>query len=78
MIKDKLSEIELDVKYTIFKEQKKLSTLNSIKELLDQVDYSVEKVPVEDVDKLSKLIIFLKGEALNADENELIEKIVRK
>ncbi|MCK5638945.1 MAG: hypothetical protein KAH67_09545 [Flavobacteriaceae bacterium] len=77
MIKEKLSEIELDVKYNIFKEQKLLKSIESIKELLNQVDFSVETVPVEDTDKLSKLLIFLKGKALNSDENKLVEILVK-
>ncbi len=77
MIKEKLSEIELDVKYNIFKEQKLLKSIESIKELLNQVDFSVETVPVEDIDKLSKLLIFLKGKALNSDENKLVEILVK-
>ncbi len=76
MIKEKLSEIELDVKYNIFKEQKLLKSIESIKELLNQVDFSVETVPMKDINKLSQLLVFLKGKALNDDENKLVEIIV--
>jgi pantothenate synthetase len=77
MITQKLSEIELDVKYNIYLEQKRLKAIKTIKELLDQIDFSVEVVPFGDIKKLSKLLVSLKGKALDEEENRLIEKIVK-
>ncbi len=77
MITQVLSDIELEVKYKIYKEQKRLIAVKTVKELFDQVDFSVEVVPSEDIEKLSRLLVSLKGKALNEEENRLIEKIVK-
>ncbi len=77
MITQILSDIELDVKYKIYKEQKRLKAIKNVKELLDQIDFSAEVVPFEDIKKLSQLLVSLKGEALDEEENQLIVKIVK-
>ncbi len=77
MITQVLSDIELDVKYKIYKEQKRLIAVKTVKELLDQVDFSVEVVPLEDIEKLSRLLVSLKGKELNEEEKRLIEKIIK-
>ena len=45
-------------------------------ELLNQIDHEVEEVPLQDRDRLSRLLVSLKGCELNEEENQLIERII--
>ena len=76
MITQKLSSIESEVKNNIFIEQKRLIAVKTFIELFNQIDFSVEVVPFEDIERLSRLLVSLKGKELNEEENRLIEKIV--
>ncbi len=77
MIQEVLTDIELEVKYKIYTEQKNLVAVKSLKELLNQVDHEVEQVPLEDKERLSKLLVSLKGQALSDVENRMIERIIK-
>ena len=76
MITDKLNFIELNVKSTIYKEQNKLAAVKTIQELLSQIDFEAEVVPMKNVERLTKLLYSLKGRALNEEEIELLRSIV--
>jgi hypothetical protein len=76
MIQELLTEIELEVKYKIYTEQKNLVAVKSLKELLNQIDHEVEEVPLRDRERLSKLLISLKGQALSDIENRMIERVI--
>lgn len=76
MLKSKLYELELDLKYRIFQDQKKLSAVKSIKELLHQIDFSAEKV-LFDKEKLTSLLLELKGEDLTEDEKVIVNELVK-
>ncbi len=76
MIIDKLSKIELTSKYRINSEYRKLDTVRIFKELLNQVDFSSEIVPMEDYKKLTKVLTSLKGKQLSKCETKLIEELV--
>jgi len=76
MIIDKLSKIELTSKYRINSEYRKLDTVRIFKELLNQVDFSSEVVPMEDYKKLTKVLTSLKGKQLSKCETKLIEELV--
>jgi len=76
MILDKLTSIELEVKSNIYKEQNKLVAVKTIQDLLDQIDFNAEIVPMEDLDKLSMLLDSLKGRALSEEESELLKRLV--
>ena len=76
MIQELLTEIELEVKYKIYTEQKNLVAVKSLKELLNQVDHEVEEVPLGDKERLSKLLISLKGQALSDIESRMIERVI--
>ncbi|MEL4457299.1 hypothetical protein [Lutimonas vermicola] len=78
MIQKLLTDIEMEVKYNIYTEQKNLIAVKNLKELLNQIDYEAEAVPLEDKHKLSRLLVTLKGRALSDAENQLIERIIRK
>jgi hypothetical protein len=78
MIRERLTAIEHDVKNRIYLEQKSLVAVRTLKELMDQIDHEVEDVPLEDKDRLSRLLVSLKGGALTEEESRLIERIIIK
>lgn len=78
MIIDELSKIELASKFRINSEYRKLDTLRILKELLNQIGFSLEIVPFEDYKKLNELFTSLKGKQLSKCEINLIEEIVEK
>ena len=78
MIMERLTAIEHDVKNRICLEQKSLVAVRTLKELMDQIDHEVEDVPLEDKDRLSRLLVSLKGGALTEEESRLIERIIIK
>lgn len=57
-------------------EEGKLKAANSIKELLDQIDYKAEVVPESNIEMFTRLLTSLKGESLSKEEIELIGEIV--
>ena len=76
MILEKLSIIELEVKFDIYKGQNKLKAIRSIIELLDQIDFGAEVVPTDDIEKSSELLNSLKGSTLNENECEVIRSLI--
>ena len=76
MIQDILTDIEMDVKHKIYTEQKKLVAVKNLKEILSQIDHEAEVVPFVDKEKLSSLLVLLKGQSLNDDEYRMIERVV--
>ena len=76
MIQTKLLLIE----YSIINESKnnqwKLKTVRLIRDLLAQIDFSAEVVPVENVNKLTGLLTSLKGSDLNHEEKLLVKELV--
>ena len=76
MIQEIISNIEMDVKYKIYAEQKKLVAVKNLKEILSQIDHEVEVVPFKDRERFSKLLVLLKGQALSEEENRMLERIV--
>lgn len=77
MIQDLLTDIEMEVKHHIDAEQKNLVAVKNLKELLNQIDHEVEVVPYRDKEKLSRLLVSLKGRALNDVEYLMIERIIK-
>ncbi|MCF6349311.1 MAG: hypothetical protein L3J20_13635 [Flavobacteriaceae bacterium] len=76
MIK-KLSEIELEIRYTIYIEQKKLNAVRTIIELFNQLDFPTQMTSIENIEELTKLLISLKGKQLSDEEANLVEEIMR-
>jgi hypothetical protein len=54
----------------------KLKAANSIKKLLEKIDYKAEVVPENNPEMFIRLLTSLKKEPLNKDENELVAEIV--
>jgi hypothetical protein len=76
LIISKITDIKSVTKKNIKTETKKLATLKSISELLSQIDFSTEEVPINDKDRLEKLLISLKGEKLTKHESKLVCEII--
>jgi hypothetical protein len=76
MIKEILVAIEDEVKDRVYREQKSLVAIKTVKELINQIDHEVEEVPLQDKDRLSRLLVSLKGHELNEEESRLIERII--
>ena len=76
MIKEILIEIEEEVRDRVYREQKSLVAVKTVMELVNQIDHEVEEVPLQDRNRLSKLLVSLKGTELNEEESRLIEKII--
>ena len=76
MILNKLTSIELEVKSSIYKEQNKLVAIKTLQDLLDQIDFNAEIVPMENIEKLSTLLNSLKGRALDEEERELLIRLI--
>ena len=76
MIQTKLLLIE----YSIINESKnnqwKLKTVRLIRDLLAQIDFGAEVVPVENANKLTGLLSSLKGSDLNHEEKLLVKELV--
>ncbi len=77
MITKILSDIELDIKYSIYIEQKKLDAIKSVSGLLSQIDFNAEVVPYENPEKLTQLLISLKGNELSLEEKNIIDIIAQ-
>jgi hypothetical protein len=56
--------------------KEKLKAANSIKELLEQIDFRSEVVPENNLEMFLRLVASLKGKPLEAGEILLIEEIV--
>jgi hypothetical protein len=56
--------------------EEKLKAANSIKELLEQIDFKAEIVPENNPEMFARLLTSLKGVPLNENENELVDEIV--
>lgn len=77
MIQKLLTDMEQEVKYKIYTEQKSLAAVKTMKELMNQIDHEVEEVPFQDKERLSRLLVSLKGTALNEEEDRLVERIIQ-
>ncbi|WKK66428.1 hypothetical protein [Lutimonas zeaxanthinifaciens] len=75
MIQKVLTDIEIEVSNRINEEENNLKAVKELKLLLDQIDYEAEVVPFEDKERLSRLLVSLKGATLNESENQLVERI---
>lgn len=76
MIIEKLMVEEFAAERTIKEEYTKLKAIRSISELLKQIDFTVEVVPLKDPNRLKRLMVSLKGEPLNSEEIKVIQTIV--
>lgn len=50
--------------------------LKSIKQLLKKIDFKYESVPLDDLKKLQKLLVYLKGSELSYEEEQVLPFLV--
>lgn len=53
----------------------RLEAIQSIKELLSQIDHMIEKLPFEDSERIIGLLTSLKGAPLNIEEKKIVLEI---
>ena len=75
MILKTISIIKHTSKINIQNEVEKLETITTIEKLLNEIDFSSEEVPMNDVEKLTTLLSLLKEEELNTNEIALVKEI---
>ena len=76
MIKEILIAIEEDARDRLYREQKSLVAVKTVMELVNQIDHEVEEVPLQDRDRMTRLLVSLKGCDLNDEEERLIDRII--
>ena len=75
MILENLLMAEKTVKENIKLNLRMLESIKSIRKLLRQIDFSSEVLPIEDKEKLQRLLISLKGDSLTRDEVALVDEL---
>jgi hypothetical protein len=75
MIIERLLYAVNEIQVRMEKEAGRLEAIRSIRKLLSEVDFTAEVVPVEDKDRLIRLLVSLKGHALTDNELEVINEI---
>ncbi len=76
MIKEILIAIEEEARDRVYREQKSLVAVKTLMELVNQIDHEVEEVPLQDRDRMTRLLVSLKGCDLNDEEERLIDRII--
>ena len=77
MIYQKIFITERNIKKALETDMKKMETLESIKELLNQVDSSAEIIPASSPERLYLLLKDLKGSDLTRQEKQMMNEILR-
>ncbi len=78
MILEKLSTMEMQAQEQSEQVQKRVQAIKSLQQLLQQIDFSVEEVPVDSSDRFLKLLQSLKNDQLSKDEEDLVDEILAK
>lgn len=76
MIQTKLLLLEYSVIKSPTVTKWKLKTIRTIRDLIAQIDFNAEVVPVDNEEKLSDLLTSLKGNKLSNDEMNLVKELV--
>jgi hypothetical protein len=76
MIKEILIATEEEARDRVYREQKSLVAVKTVMELVNQIDHEVEEVPLQDRDRMTRLLVSLKGCDLNDEEERLIDRII--
>ncbi len=76
MIQTKLLIIEYNTINNPEQNPIKLKTIRSVRNLLMQIDFISETVPLDNTEKLKELLTSLKGEALNKEESSIAEELI--
>jgi hypothetical protein len=75
MIQSKIAFLECELDKNPLENKDQLESVRSLKNLLNQIDFTAEFVPTENIKRLNTLFESLKGEALTKQEMAIIKKI---
>ncbi|MFD1293739.1 hypothetical protein ACFQ5N_07830 [Lutibacter holmesii] len=78
MIREIISTIKQTTSQKINEQVNRFTAASTIEELLEQIDFASEEVPIHNAQELQKLFQTLKGEALNSSEIAIIHEITEK
>ena len=76
MIQTKLLIIEYNTVNSPKQNFLKLKTIRNLRNLLMQIDFISETVPLENTEKLKELLTSLKGETLTKEESNIAEELI--
>ena len=76
MIIEKLLLAELSAQQNMKREKHRLKAVRSLIDLLSQIDFTAEVVPIKGTKKLNDLLVSLKGKPLSNWETDLVSEIV--
>ena len=76
MIQTKLLIIEYSTVNDSEQNLLKLKTIRNLRNLLMQIDFTSETVPLENTEKLIELLTSLKGEKLTKEESNIAEELI--
>ncbi len=76
MIQTKLLIIEYNTVNNPVQNPIKLKTIRSVRNLLMEIDFISETVPMESTEKLKELLTSLKGETLTQEESSIAEELI--
>ncbi len=76
MIHQRLYEIQEQTLANISREQKRLETVLTIRDILSAIDYSAEVLPVNNKEKLIRFLDSLKKKPLTGNEIKVLEEII--
>ena len=68
--------MELEAKMQNEQVQKRVQAIKSLQQILNQIDFTVEEVPIDDSDRFLKLLRSLKNDQLSEDEESLVDEIL--
>jgi hypothetical protein len=77
MIHSKILLIELELNKDSLKNKELLTALNSIKKLLNQIDFTAEVLPLEEFKKVKQVFESLKNESLTKNEKFIIKQLIK-
>lgn len=56
--------------------KKRVIAIESLKDILSAIDFTVEEVPIDDSDRFLKLLQSLKNDRLSIEEKTLVDEII--
>lgn len=76
MILDKLTMMEREALLLSERLKKRVIAIESLKDILSAIDFTVEEVPIDDSDRFLKLLQSLKNDRLSIEEKTLVDEII--
>jgi hypothetical protein len=77
MILYKLKEMECEIEQSKSQNIGLIKAISSLKKLLLQINFKAEVIPEENPKKLKQILIGLKGQSLNKEEENLLKQLYK-